>query len=508
MLIRPYNSDLLTLYSIRFFSAFSVFLSLLILLSFEFEYSLLNTVSGVFFLLTTSLLCFNKRFMRSPFALPLCYFTLIFINIPAAYILLQGNEYIFGTGVSPNPLPYLQNEYHKSVSSSFLFLSICWISLWAGIVCATKASNLCAFNKNEEQVYFSIIFVLGLFVFLLHTSLFNEFVSGYKGYEIKAQSKLGVLFGVHAFLALSSIILFRHLNSLQYLKKKYSAKVTVTLIFILFLYYQYSSGGKAAIMQISATFFLVPISLSRDYVNSKVYFLSFKAFILITLLSPILFYITYIQRLNFGSDIVYEYSLLDDLFSLDDIAILFKKIILRLSQGGIDRYILIFKSFIGSSYDYSLVQSFLVYIAKNTVNLTFPGTPFPEAYAPSGQHFYQVINHNFIGWNFGKDPYLLTSNLNTSTYTVIGESIIFFGIFAPIALFILSFSYVRLYYCFTSLLIKGILALTYLQVLSSYGIDGTFGDSFNLMISMILMYLLLKSISMILALNTRVPLGR
>lgn len=179
----------------------------------------------------------------------------------------------------------------------------------------------------------------------------------------------------------------------------------------------------------------------------------------------------------------------------DQLRKILEVIFIRLAQNGLDMYLLIFNSFIGVSYDLFLSSELIIYILKNSVNLLLPGTIFPEAYAPSGQFFIEIINRDFIGWQSGLDSFELYTTLNTSAYTLFGEAIIFFGNFAPFLIFIVIYFYSKLYYSISNIFIKSILAFCFLQALGSYGIDGTIGDSFNVLVSIFIIYCLLLFLS-------------
>jgi len=505
MILKSYNADVLVRNSINLYGISGIILSLLViffLIILEPTYSLKNILSGIFYFLFTSFLSFNNYFKRNPFAISFCVVTILFFNLPLAYILTQGSEYIIGSkyhaylsnNVIVSSLPYSQSQYHESMSNALLFLTACWVSVWTALVfSAKKASDILITDKIFTKLKLWLIIVSTVGIFLFHINQHQEYITALQLKQQLDQSKLAVLFSMQGFLHLMALVFFLKMNNIQSQKERKSEKYIAGSIFILIVIYQTYAGSKAAILQISATFFLAPIVLSGLYHKSRVYFFSLSSLLLIFLLSPIVFYIVNNYRISGSSS--YYVSATSINFSLVEFMNVFTKIFYRLGQSGIDMYLLIYKSFIGVHYDLKLSGDLITYILKNSVNLTLPGTPFPEAFAPSGQFFDEVINHSLIAWDRGRDPLHFSINMNTSAYTFYGESIIFFGIMAPIAIFSIIYSYVRVFYWTKNMLIKLVLVTAFYQGFISYGLDGTIGDSFNILLSVFVLFFCFKILS-------------
>ena len=311
---------------------------------------------------------------------------------------------------------------------------------------------------------------------------------------------------MHAFLTLAGLIVFLQLNFNEKLtyKNEKNFKFVIGLIFFLFLFYQYFTGGKAAILQILFMVFLISISISRVYDRSRIVFLSRKIFLVLILFSPVLYVIVLFKRISIGSGLKFNFENIFVLLSQAQYLEMYHNIMLRLSANGIDRYFLTFNSFIVDSYSPSVAIDYLTYASKNTINLLMPGTIFPEAYAPSGQLFSQIINKDFTGWSGGSDLLYLLKSLNTSAYTAIGDAIVLTGLFAPLLLFISTISFLFLFYQSVNPIIRTVLIFLFFSALFSYGLDGIFGDSFNLLISMIVIFFSMRLFQTFLQLSKRI----
>jgi hypothetical protein len=124
------------------------------------------------------------------------------------------------------------------------------------------------------------------------------------------------------------------------------------------------------------------------------------------------------------------------------------------------------------------------------VNLLLPGTPFPEAYAPSSQLFPDVIASGDLNGNLTLFEFI--HNSNTQPYTLFGIFILLFGVISPLVLFLIMVIFL---FCFNRLenhFLRMAIIYFFAAALSSFGIDSVIGNSAHLLVSMVLMYGILR----------------
>lgn len=470
----------------------SIFLSLVSLTGFASGAGALSTLSGFIYLLTVSLLSLSKRFRRNGFSILFCIFTLLYLNIPAAHILFEGGDYIFGDGLPSTP--FSQNDYQQALPFGFLYLTILWVAMWAGIISA--GSNI----KKIKPMRFSLIgtkpiLLLGLIV-LAVTWIDNQAIANVRleGAE-KLTSFLAFVFFDHAYLVMAGLILFFKLNEPGYILQPRAGKISslLALLFITFTALGFFAGSKGAILVTFLLLIILPLSGIREHPRATVSFPSIGFLVTLALLAFPLFYFALIQRTSLATGITPDLSSLLAGLSGFDASVVYditKQIFYRLSWGGTDRFLLIVQSFSIAPPDWETTREFVSYISKNTLNLLLPGTPFPEAYAPSSQLYPQVIHKNLMTGEI--DTSALIISFNTQPYTIFGIFIIIFGFAAPVFIYTVTFAYVYIFNKIDNVFIKISMLYFFNGALSSYGIEAALGNSAHLFVSILLMYGLMK----------------
>lgn len=492
MIFKTYNSESVARVFFNGYFFGSVLLSLVSLYGFVSGAGVLSTLSGFMYIVIASVSSWNKKFRRSPFSIPFCFFTFLYLNIPAAFILFEGSDYNFGDGVA---IPFAQNDYGQSLPLGFLYLSVLWGVVWLGIISAdTKIQKIN--QKRFSSISLKHILLLGVIV-LIVTWIENQGFADVrlKG-EDKANSLLAFVFLDHAYLVMAGLVLFFKLNEPRHILYPRKINALVFLIFITFIALNFIAGSKGAILVIFMLFMLLPLSAFREYPHALVSFPSIKFLVMLVFLAPILFYLALIQRVSLGFGIAPDLStLLAGIFEFDTSVFydMINQILYRLSWGGIDRFLLVFQSFSIDSFDLDTEREFVNYLAKNTLNLVLPGTPFPESYAPSSQLFPRVIEKNLVGGDIDRSALIIS--LNTQPYTLFGVFIIIFGFAAPVFLYLFTFAYVFFFNKIGNVFLKITMLYFFWGALSSYGIEVVLGNSVHLLVSISLMYFLLKIFS-------------
>lgn len=451
------------------------------------------TLSGLGYFAIVSLLSLNKVFRRSPFAILFCFFTFLYFNIPAAFILVEGSEYIYGEGLVS--IPFTQSDYQQALPLGFLFLLVSWVAVWGGIIFSSTRKQI--INRTRfSSIKLLHILIIGIIVLVI-TWLDNQRVADVHISGEGGSNSLGAfIFFDHAYLVMAGLLLFFKLNEPRFIGHSRNITLLISAIFIGYISIFFLAGSKAAILVIFILLVFFPFCYFRIYPHARCSFPSPKYLVMLAILTLPLFYLALIQRISLSSGITPNLNVIFAGIAEIDVSLAYdiaKQIFYRFSQGGIDRFLLIFQSFVYNEFDPNTALEFVSYIAKNTLNLVLPGTPFPESYAPSSQLFHQVLEHNLIAGEI--DSIQLLKSLNTQPYTIFGIFMVISGLFAPLFLFIFSFVIIFVFNKLDNIFVKITIIYFFSSALSSYGIEVAFGNSVHLLVSILIMYLLMKMIS-------------
>lgn len=486
MIFRTYSSEAVARACFNGYFAGSMLLGGVALQGFGSGAGVIATLAGCMFILVASLLSCNKSFRRSGFAVLFCFFTFLYFNIPIAFILFEGSDYIFGDGLVS--IPFAQSDYQESLPLGFLYLSVLWIAVWLGIICAGGQ-----LGKMRQMRFSSTklmhILLLGIVAsFVTWVDSQSTFDIRLKGLE-KVNSLLTFVFFDHAYLIMTGCILFFKLNEPGHQANQQKINGLLLIIFGAFASIYFLAGVKGAFLSVALPLLLVPYSYFRQYPGAQVSFPSIKVLIVLLLMAPPLFYFALIQRITLGSNIAPDFNTLMVGLSKFDSGVAYdvsKQIFYRLSWGGIDRFLLIFQSFSISSFDFDVTVKFINYLFKNALNLILPGTPFPESYAPSSQLFPDVIHKKIMVGSIETNELILA--FNTQRFTIFGIFIIIFGFFAPFFLWLLTYGFIVVFNRIDNVFVKVTMVYMFSGFLTSSGFEVVIGDSFHLLVSILLMY--------------------
>ena len=138
-----------------------LFLGLAALYGFVSGAGILSTLSGFFYIIVVSLLSLNKTFRKSQFSILFCFYTFLYFNIPVAFILFEGSDYIFGGSIGA--LPFAQSDYKQSLPLGFLYLTVCWAAAWLGIISVNTSRRI--INQREfSSIRLVPVLLLGVVV--------------------------------------------------------------------------------------------------------------------------------------------------------------------------------------------------------------------------------------------------------------------------------------------------------------------------------------------------------
>jgi hypothetical protein len=170
----------------------------------------------------------------------------------------------------------------------------------------------------------------------------------------------------------------------------------------------------------------------------------------------------------------------------------------------VDRYILLFYSFVHDTYDGSFARAFVVYVVKNFINLALPGTPFHEAYEQSSNLFSTALFKRALENDLTRTE--LLRSLNTQAYTLFGVMMIVSGVLAPVLLFGFSFGVARGYSFARNAVVRIAVLVFFMGAIASYGPEVVAAESGHVLVTVLVFIVLLRLIARVF--NTRRPSKR
>lgn len=489
MFIRLYEVKNLDNY---FFSVSNFFIILMALVSVTFillywDWNIVLPTLAIF--ITPCIFISLQRFRNNVFSILLVITLFLYIYIPLTYASIMGKDYIFGKGLLS--IPYSQEEYMDSYLTNLYFLFILILSAFLSLsIFSTKFKFLRSEIKLSNIGYTPIILLALFSTFILIQDVLTT-LDAKAASEAGSEGLIKFLFFDHAFLFIAGVCLMAATG-----KNQRSIRLQKKLIFyiaLIFMGIGMLAGSKASWLGILFFFFLLSYVYIRNRPNSLILFPSIPLAVFIIIVAPVLYFISYFYRVSMTTSI--DFNFYTALATLDKstIGILAEEIFYRLSAGGFDRFMLISTSFLSSDISYYGIQEYLPYITKNLINLLMPGSPYPEAYAPSSQLFIDVIQMSPLEGDVSA-AYLLRS-INSQAYTIFGVITIISGWMAPIFIFIYNFIFCALYSLIKHLIFRMSLIYFYFTSLSSFGFEVAAGYTYHIIISVFFMYYVLIGFS-------------
>lgn len=477
----------------------SLFLAYIALFGFVSGAGVLSTLSGLLFLGATSLLSVHRGFRRSPLSILFCIFTFLYLSLPTAFILNQGRDYFFGTGLAE--LPFKQEDYRQSLPWGLVYLTASWVGVWLAII-SVKTRRWRLDQNSFSTISIRRVLLLGVAVFFVTALDRMEFSDVYLSGVDREESLLTLLLFFHAYLPLAGLILIFKLNEISSLApRKVSSAMAAILIGFSFLVTV--GGSKAAILPVLIFLVVYPFSLFRAYPNALVAVPSMKLVSIVAILVLPIFFLVSVQR-NLENEVAPNLAAVLEALGRLDASIIYelpKTVFYRFSQTGADRLLLVFQSFVVDGYSLGMAQEFVVYLTKNALNLLLPGTPFMEAYAPSSQLYPVVLAKGAMLGEMNLST--LMHSFNTQAYTIFGALTIVFGVAAPVALCLFACIFIFIFNRIQNLFVRMTMLYFFSEALACHGLEVVLANSAHVLVSAWFMYLLLR-----LKISLRKPLAK
>jgi hypothetical protein len=438
--------------------------------------------------------CINRwhRYRRSPFALVASVSTCVYFVLPAVFIAISGDGYQFGEGLASVPRDVA--DYAHSAPLAIAYLAVLLLTLAASLALSAgrrepKASTLLRNLRPDMPIGVLAIVVLVL-AQLSNDALLLIRATG----SSTVESLWGFIFFDHAYLMLLPVVV-----SLRLLRRGSTRQLIINwqfaLILILFLLQAtIGSTSKGFILTLFVLSFVMPLSYLQSS-RTVLCLMPSRLTIAVGLIGSVwVYFLAQALRVAiFTGGSLSVGTILGAAFSSEaqgSLGSMLAVIGYRVATS-LDRYILLFDTHLYGGHSGTYALQFAEYLGKNFLNLVLPGTPFPEAYAPSSNLMPAVLSSGLLMGDSSKAQLLLS--LNTQPYTLFGVAIVLCGAFAPIAVFAAGAVLGLMYRLIHNVPVR--LALIYLfnAAVHSYGIEVVLANAIHLGLSMFLFVWMMRS---------------
>lgn len=434
---------------------------------------------------------FIKGYQTSPFSLLLSFFVTLFLVIPLVFVSVSGSKYQYGNGL--RSIPESGSVYSEAAPFAIAFLISCLFAIVVGLIIGNRrggVTEIAILSRSNTKFLWGIALVV---LYLTYAS--NEaFLKIYSTQEVLSESLLEFIFFDHSYLALAPLVFFANLTTSQ---PNSSSTKKFQFLVLLFAFLVISTLGtsKGFVIVLIWLSLLIPISYFMKDNKNLVYFPSKLTMALVVPMSIGLFFYAYYARMYKQSgDMEFHIMEYASAVGSDEFLELLSSIFYRLGAS-FDRYVLIFTTFVGDEFSYDYAIQYLTYLTKNFLNLTLPGTPYQEAYVPSGNLIDAVLTKSPLNGDLTKAE--LVRSLNTQPHTLPGIFIILTGFLAPLALFLTTFLIAFMYSLFSQVYMRIGLLYLFFVLLQSYGMEVAIANSIHFALSLFLMLYLTSFLSRI-----------
>jgi hypothetical protein len=400
------------------FAALNLLLSILCLFS---EITLLG-ISGFIFNIVLTLFNILPNYKRLPGALYFSFILELYFAIPIAWICLNRNYDFTINFITP-----LQNTSYQQVAPDAILYLILTISLLIfGAIFFYKDLKI-----THKPSRYSINILLVIFISILIINIFDNMrMISYYGSRFTNTSKyeysiVEFIFNDTAFQIYFSCLFFLIINKPNDLSKRWNIGIYL-LVFLSYVSVGMLASSKGAVLIVFINLFLYPLSLSR--INKYIYWPSNNAFIILIIISVIIFIISRGYRQSLGileGDIVSNTIMnIINSSSQDNYLLFYVDIILHRLSSTVNNFIVIYKHF-GGYYNYDYSISVVTYMIKSFLNLILPGTPYMESYFTTSNMLPEILEKSKLLGYGDSSTFWLKSN--SQSYTIIGVFLIIFG---------------------------------------------------------------------------------
>jgi hypothetical protein len=438
------------------------------------------SVGATVFILATTVLFRWRRLRESPFGLLFGVNLSIYFILPLVFLSLMGENFEYGqAGLSTLPADHA--VLARSTLPALLFLTLCVVALACGLAFAKTSVREEAphIRRRYSQVPVEALAIVVLALTFVGNNLAFARIAGVQ----TSESLLRFIFFDHAYLILFPIVI-----SLRLARRRQaqSSSTEASFLFILvgFLLVATLATSKGFILVIFLFSFIFPLSMQATDRSSRCFLPTAKLLVVSSLGAALIFIATAdLRSIRAATDDVAALARgVSEALRGSNIREEAKAIVYRLGAP-VDRYMLLFHRYLWNGpHDTDYAGEYLSYSARSLGNLALPGTPFPDAYVPTGNLYPAALEKRpLLGTSSEAE---LARSLNTQPYTIFGVAIIVGGTMAPVLLLV-SAALLSMFYRGRGL--AGRLSLLYLfhATLHSYGFEVGVANAMRVWVSLL-----------------------
>jgi hypothetical protein len=440
-----------------------------------------GTVSASLFLLFMAVFRYQLRNWGHPMWLCLSSWSFVYIEIPLFWYSLDGKAI--------NPADGLPIDQVLLSEKELFYGLLCLATFYIAMTGANPRNNtfFCKpdsrFILNDKAFFLvlAIYLLIIVIIYYINVNLFTNRINKAPGFFNEI-----VRFCFHDAAIFFTLILL-NIGRLR-IKNKKNVLLVHTLLVLLYIGIFTSLGSKGAILTAFFLLIIAPIACAPILGYRKIILPKISIVCLLIGVGPLFYFMGQFFRrslnpksLASGDAQLAWRETTNDVGYFPDLV---ESILHRISAE-LNRYLLLAREFLDKE-DNQLRSELFTYIGKNTANLLFPGTPFPESYTLSSMFLPNLINRESL---VSGDYFDLMSKMNTQPFTFFGLSIFFFGLAAPLFFFIFCFFINLLMRSKSPLMAIGCL-LFFLFSLSMYGIESVLQRSLMFVLNIYLIIFL------------------
>lgn len=449
-------------------------------------------VTALLFVLVSAGVNAWPAYRRSPFAVVASFSTCLYFVIPLAFILMAGDRFRFGEGLSE--LPATAVQYSQSAPWALLFLTLLFLSATIGLVLGPQLWSARDEQAGAVAVDGSLpIGLLGIVVLFATIQAAEAFLATRADGTSTGESLWQFVFFDTAYLMLLPVVMWARLTQATATAYRKIGWQFAAVLALFFLQATLGSTSKGSILTLVLLTFITPLSFFTDSPRTLCLMPTGKAIVTGIVVALWMFFVAQGLRVVIFSGETRSVATFVEAIrtggAAGGLAIDPEAIAYRLSAT-LDRYVIIFHSHLYEGHSPAYAREFSSYLGKNLSNLMLMGTPYPEAYVPSSNLLVPVLQKAALFGESSKAD--LIRSLNTQPFSGYGVATILAGGFAPMLVLALSGALAWLYHGFRSVAARLSLLSLYWLLLQSYGSEVAIGVTVHIGVSLVIFLLSMR----------------
>jgi hypothetical protein len=431
------------------------------------------------------------RYLRSPFSLAASFTTCLHFVLPLTILTLFGQNYQFGSGMAA--VPRESAQYLQTAPLGILTLTGLFLAGVAGLSVTASRREPPAGRLLRRVVPDWPIGVLGLVVLIATSEGTDALIRIRLTGNETAESLWQFIFFDSPYLLLFPIVIAAKLMRPGATRRLLTEWQFALILLIFFLQATIGSTSKGFILTLVLMSFVLPLSYLQSSRDVLTLMPSRKMVTAAIVLSVGVFFVAQALRVAVYSG---ENRSVSGVWSAlsggegEQVYTGVSTVAYRLSAA-LDRYLLIFDAEQTTGHSPAYAAMYITYMAKNFVNLVWPGTPYLEAYMPSSNLLAPVLYRDALLGEASKE--MLLRSLNTQPFTIYGVALLIGGRFAPLIIFGSCVFLGIAYRLARSLPVRLSLLYLYVTAVHSYGFEVVLANTLHLFVSLFFFLWLMRA---------------